>query len=122
MSVFRLCKIPGWVSYQAVRVTAQYWHEICYSTLPDAVEAAACQAHKTQTVVDERKNPQHYLQPLESYSYNTHLSATAVPTLRVGRPGLVRGGNRASGLAPEFCRRGAWGFRSGSGGGIWKCL
>lgn len=90
--------------------------------LPDAVEAAACQAHISQTVADERKNPQHHSQQLKSYSYNTHLSATAVPALRAGRPGLVSGGNRASGTTPGFCRRGARGFRSGSEGGIWKCL
>ncbi|GEM_PF-4478905 len=87
------------------------------NALPDAVEAAAFQAHRSQTVVDERKNPRHHSQQLKSCSYNTHLSATAVPTLRVGRPGLVSGGNRASGPAPGFCRRGARGFRFGSGGG-----
>ena len=49
-------------------------------------------------------------------SYSTHLSATAVPALRAGRPGLVSRGNRASDLAPGFCRRGARGFRFGSEG------
>lgn len=85
--------------------------------LPDAVEAAACQAHRSQMVGDERKNPQHYLQPLKSCSYNTHLSATAVPALRAGRSGLVSGGNRASGMVLGFCRRGARGLRFGSNWG-----
>ena len=39
-------------------------------------------------------------------SYSIHLSATAVPALRAGRPGLVSGGNRASGTARVRSERG----------------
>jgi len=59
----------------------------------------------------------------ELNSYSIHLSATAVPALRAGRPGLVSGGNRASGTVPGFAGEGHGGSgpaRMGLNGSVYE--
>gem|GEM_PF-3527337 len=65
-----------------------------HHALPDAVKAAVFPAHRTRTVEDERMLQPHYPQRHPHFSYSTHLSATAVPALRAGRPRLFSIGTR----------------------------
>lgn len=53
-----------------------------------------------------KKEPAALLTATRFYSYNTHLSATAVPALRAGRRRLVSGGNPASGATQVRVERG----------------